>query len=488
MHEVKAQREAEHASKKLAALGLKLVSEPAQAEAFVLVGSNPDWIVAQHAQLRASYGRAACFYFLPKSAAAKRNFTWPTDLCLLSAAEDKQLNALRIAQGISAAKARLDERSHFAKQDTALKQREEFLGVCAHDLRSPIALIQTCLSMVLKSNGLKKQMDSNLSELLVRAHRQSGHALTLVRDLLDVMALEQGLKPHYEILNLNTILNEFYQDYKLQADQKNVKFHYHNPIPHWHVLADSERIGQLVQNLFTNALKFTEPGLSIYLNVAPFQGRRKNDPPYPMVVISLKDEGKGIPQSELKKIFDRFVQIKENGREGGRGLGLSVAKQISTLHDGNIWVESEPGKGSTFFVLFPHTLANFGTAPGSDNSRKVLVAAPASPQREKTAQKLIGGGYQVDFAEDGIEAVTHFYYQRPAALILCPELSKLTATEVTCLLRSDPENDSVPLLLHSNVSKFPAALLADGILPIQFSLSDFESAVQRVKGRPLKAA
>lgn len=71
-----------------------------------------------------------------------------------------------------------------------------------------------------------------------------------------------------------------------------------------------------------------------------------------MLVVSIRDEGRGIPQKELQKIFDRFTQIKEQSRSDGRGLGLTVAKQISTLHDGNIWVESEEGKGSTFLYYF----------------------------------------------------------------------------------------------------------------------------------------
>jgi signal transduction histidine kinase len=477
-------------AKKLRGSDVKLVEQRLEADAIGFVGKSPEWVLVQYAALRAGTGKdsgLACFCFLPKGSPGKWKTTaWPSDLCLIAAEESADLTALRIAQGIDAAKARLEERSALAKQDTALKQREEFLGVCAHDLRSPLGLIQTCLSMVLKSSG--SQIDPMFSDLLVRAHRQSGHALTLVRDLLDVMALEQGLKPHYEVLNLNTIVNEFYQDYRIQADQKKVQFHYHNPIPHWHVLADSERIGQLLQNLFTNALKFTDSGRSIYLNVSPFQGRRKKDPPYPMVVISLKDEGKGIAHAELKKIFDRFVQIKENGREGGRGLGLSVAKQISTLHDGNIWVESEPGKGSTFFVLFPHTLTNFGVPHKRGGIKKVLIAAPPSPQREKTAQTLIEGGYQVDYADDGIEAVTRFYYQPPIALILAPELSKLSTLEVTCLLRSDPANNPVPLLLQSKAVKLPPTLLVDGVLPIDFSMEQFESAVQIKITRLLKVA
>jgi signal transduction histidine kinase len=411
----------------------------------------------------------------------------PAEVILVEDHDSISALAFRIAQAVQVAKLVATRSQELAKLDIALKQREEFLGVCAHDLRSPLALIQTCLSMVLREEASVKHLDSVYRELLTRAHRQSGHALTLVRDLLDVMALEQGLKPHYQIISLHGLMQEFYEDYQIQAKEKKIQFHYHNPVPTWNVLADSDRIRQLLQNLFTNALKFTESGKNIFLNVVPFQGRRKKDPPHPMVVISLKDEGKGIPQNELQKIFDRFVQIKENGREGGRGLGLSVAKQISTLHDGNIWVESEPGKGSTFFVLFPHTLSAFMPS----QKTRVLVAEPSETRRQELGKKLKRWGYEVDFAEDGIEAVTLLYHHGSSALLLSQNLSKISTSEVTCLLRSDPALNSIPLVLTLPTqveTTVPSTCLVDSVLKADFTEAEMKKALQGKGPSRLKAA
>ncbi len=375
-----------------------------------------------------------------------------------------------------------EQATQLAKIDTTLKQREEFLGVCAHDLRSPLGLIQTCLSLVMKSPEASAGLTATGLDLITRAHRQSGHALGLVKDLLDVMALEQGLKPHYQLLNLHELLNEFCSDYRLQAQQKKVEFHYYNPVPDWQVLADSERMKQLLQNLFTNALKFTEPGKNIYLNAAPFQGRRKHDPPHPMIVISLKDEGKGIPQTEMQKIFDRFVQIKEHSREGGRGLGLTVAKQISTLHDGNIWVESEEGKGSTFFVLFPHAISRSNCPHKVSEPRRLLVVEPSPEKRTEIFGRLSEWGYQVDFASDGVEAVTLLFHHWPDALILTPELPKLGAAEVANLVKGHTGSSTIPILLASArnglQTKRAETILADAILPTPFSQSEWNQAIR----------
>ena len=173
------------------------------------------------------------------------------------------------------------------------------------------------------------------------------------------------------------------------------------------MLADSDRVRQLLQNLFTNALKFTDKGKNIYLKVAPFYGRRKSDPPYPMMIISLKDEGRGIPQSEIDKIFDRFSQIKDASRSEGRGLGLTVAKQISNSHDGNIWVQSEEGKGSTFFVLFPHVVSH-PKEEAMRNRKRALIAETASDRRETYYRQMEQWGYDLIFARNGVEVVTCF--------------------------------------------------------------------------------
>jgi CheY-like chemotaxis protein len=270
--------------------------------------------------------------------------------------------------------------------------------------------------------------------------------LSLVKDLLDVTSYEQGLKPEYLILNLHTFLKSFHKDFDLQASQKKVGFHYDNSVPDWMVLADPDRMYQLLQNLVTNALKFTESGKNIFLKVTPFQGRRKSDPSFPMIIISIKDEGKGIPESELQKIFDKFTQLKESSRQGGRGLGLTVAKQISTLHDGNLWVESKQGQGSTFFVLLPHVLSLADKMP-APNQKRVLVVEPQEEKRLKNYQCLTEWGYELVFAKDGVEAVTLLHHIRPQAIILTRDLTKISSAEVSRLLKSTPVGQSTAIFL-----------------------------------------
>ena len=343
-----------------------------------------------------------------------------------------------------------DQSTRNARAETTLKQREEFLSVCAHDLRSPLGLIQSTTTMILNAAATKPDFDATQTEMLTRVKRQAVQAITLVNDLLDVMSFEQGLRPQYHLFNLNEVLQEFYNDYKVQAEQKQVGFHYNNSVQHWRVLADADRMRQLLQNLFTNALKFTGNGKNIYLNVEAFTGRRKSDPDYPMIIISLRDEGKGIPQKEMERIFDKFSQIKDHSRPDGRGLGLTVAKQISTMHEGNIWVDSVEGQGSTFHVLFPHVISRTEPLTTAENARKVpnvVVAEPTMEKRLAYQEEFSKRGYQVLFAKDGVEALAMTFHLMPDLLVMPTTLPKLEPSEVIAIVKADALTTNIPVVL-----------------------------------------
>ncbi|MBI1861383.1 MAG: hybrid sensor histidine kinase/response regulator [Deltaproteobacteria bacterium] len=346
-----------------------------------------------------------------------------------------------------------------AKAETILKQREEFLGVCAHDLRSPIGLIRASLKMALGDKGALSELQR---ELMVRAERQASHALTLVDDLLDVMSYEQGLQPDYQLVALGTFFEDFYKDYKLQAEQKNICLEYDNQVPTWAALIDPDRVRQMLQNIFTNAVKFTQAGKKIFLRVEPFQGRRKNDPPYPMVLVTLRDEGKGIPEKEIAGIFNRFSQIRGAGRGDGRGLGLTVAKQIAQLHDGNIWVSSREGEGSSFFALFPHVVS---APPGATHKGRVLIVDPAPENRELYRHSFSQQFSEVLFARDGVEAITLTHFHKPEAILFSPKVEKISSTDAARILKAS----------HSGMRRF--LLTLDPEKP-PFDASLFDGVVQ----------
>jgi signal transduction histidine kinase len=367
------------------------------------------------------------------------------------------------------------------KSEIALLQREEFLNVCAHDLRSPLGLIQSSLSLVLES----KTLNPSEIDLLTRAKRQSTQAIALVNDLLDVMSLEQGLKPVYQLFNLHDFLNEIFEDYKAQAAEKKITLSYSNTIKNWRVLADPERIRQVLQNLIVNAIKFTPEDKNIAIKVSSFIGRRKTDPPYPMIIVNIKDEGMGIPPQELQKIFDKFSQIKDYSRADGRGLGLTVAKQITTLHNGNVWVESEKGKGSNFSVLLPYAISRLEPSQKTENQNLVLIAEPSLDKRERYFRQLEAWGYELEFVKDGVEALAMLFHKTPAIFIFNPDLSKLGSIELFNIAKSELIT-SKTLLLASieeglNLDATKQNVFARNILKLPLSKASFQDTIFRVK-------
>jgi len=335
--------------------------------------------------------------------------------------------------------------------------------------------------MILTSKG--PALSSSEVELLIRARRQAKLGIALVHDLLDVMALEQGLLPEYEVLNLHQLLSDFCKDYQMAVEQKKLKLHYENRVRQWRVLADADRVTQLLQNLLTNALKFTEEGKNLYLKVTPFQGRRRTDPPYPMIVISLKDEGKGIPQDQCQRIFDRFTQLKEASRQEGKGLGLAVAKQISHLHGGNLWVQSEEGKGSTFYVLLPHVIQRAEHEAITFSQNKLIILEP-EVSRRSLYSPLQSEECELVFAKDGVEAVTLFFHFVPKALIVRPNVPKLSVHKALSILKTEPALSKIPVYLAleegERLESHFKKDFCDGIVKLPFSNKNFQSKITPV--------
>jgi signal transduction histidine kinase len=169
----------------------------------------------------------------------------------------------------------------------------------------------------------------------------------LVMDLLSLAKLEGGTADLQQgQVDLEVLLNAMVDKFTLQAQQANIHLTRHiSKLPVW--IGDGDRISQVFINLLDNALKFTPPGGFVSL-LAEVNGDH--------ILVSVKDNGIGISPEDQPRIFERFFQIdksRQGGTGRGVGLGLAIARQIVLSHGGKIWVTSNPGEGSTFFVQLP---------------------------------------------------------------------------------------------------------------------------------------
>lgn len=228
-------------------------------------------------------------------------------------------------------------------QQTEESQRD-FLANVSHELKTPLTSIQGF------AQSIQDGAASTPQELIQAAnviYDESSRMHRLVLDLLTLSRLEEGTANlHYAPVNLSMILDQI--EGKMHPQIQTASLTIVKKItPNQMVMGDGDRLAQVFTNLVDNAIKFTPPGGQITLNI-------KTDPTG--ILASVSDSGSGIPHHEEARIFERFYQVDKSRRGGasrGIGLGLAIARQIVLSHNGEIWADSEPGNGSTFYVHLP---------------------------------------------------------------------------------------------------------------------------------------
>lgn len=217
----------------------------------------------------------------------------------------------------------------------------------SHDLRSPIAVIQNALEYLLTSDTLDK---GETASILGTICSKADYMEQLVNDILLLFSqgpLEQTV--HMEMIELSCLLEDYYQKHAAYYERINRNFIL--DIPHGAfctVLGDRRMLLRLLDNLLSNALKYTAEGDTIRLSCSPERSADK-------VKISVEDTGAGIAPGHLERIFDQSYMGDESRTPGirGYGLGLSIAKTIVSKHGGEIWCESRLNEGSVFYFTLP---------------------------------------------------------------------------------------------------------------------------------------
>lgn len=248
---------------------------------------------------------------------------------------DDQLSTERHGADVTATA--LDEtRSALAQAQT---QQHDVLGIVAHELRSPLTVISMNAESIADLAREVVTRTSARAIMLAVARMER-----LLSDLLDVARIESGtLRMVRRQHDFASLLLEVFQSYEPMFSDRDIKFTVNTPTESMVACFDYDRIVQVVSNLLGNAMKFTQGGGTVALHV-----ERQAE----QVVVTLRDNGPGIPQSALPHIFERFWQIDSDARRG-LGLGLHICENIIQAHGGRIWAESEVGKGATFRFTLP---------------------------------------------------------------------------------------------------------------------------------------
>ncbi|HVV87612.1 MAG TPA: ATP-binding protein [Kofleriaceae bacterium] len=324
-----------------------------------------------------------------------------------------------------------------AEAERANRSKDEFLAMLGHELRNPLAPILTALQLMTLRGGDAHQHERMIIE------RQVRHVVRLVDDLLDVSRITRGkVKLERERLELAEVLADAIEVASPLLEHGRHVLELHVPRQGLVVFVDRSRLAQVIANLLTNAAKYTESGGRIDVTAQRTGGQ---------IELRVRDTGIGISADMLPRVFDLFVQQPQaiDRSRGGLGLGLTIVKNLVSLHDGEVSAHSDgPGKGSEFVVRLPAAREG-ATATSSSNPElrppeaarprsKVLIVDDNEDAADLLSMVLESRGYVTRIARDGPSALRVVEEFRPETALLDIGLPVMDGFELARRMRANP--------------------------------------------------
>jgi PAS domain S-box-containing protein len=353
------------------------------------------------------------------------------------------------------------------------QMKTDFISTVSHELRTPLTSILGFAKIIKKKfedavmpvietedgtvSRAVKQINGNLDIII-----SEGQRLTkLINDVLDIAKMEAGKTEwKQEIVNIRDVIERAITATTALFEQKGLSLQ--KDIKHGlpEIIGDNDRLMQVVINLLSNAVKFTGHG-SIICSAK----RSDNE-----IIVSVTDSGIGIAVEDQSKVFEKFKQVGDTltDKPIGTGLGLPICKQIIGHHGGRIWVESEPGKGSTFSFMLPlgiesgvssrimdiETLVRqfreqVVAAPLPTGGKTVIVVDDDKAIRKLLRQELEAKEYKVIEAVDGVDAIDKVKTERPDLIILDVMMPGISGFDVAAVIKNDPLTMGMPIIMLS---------------------------------------
>ena len=279
----------------------------------------------------------------------------------------------------------------------ATSRREEFLHIITHELRGPLTSISGVLDLL--ERHILGEMNLRQTEYVGLAKSACTKINKLLDDLLDLAKFEQGKMPlAVAPVHLERVIAGVVDGLRPAAWERGVKLYFDCMVEGLICHADATRVGQVVVNLLTNALKFTPKNEQITVSV--FTTFAAPD----LYLVAVHNPGEEIPERDLERIFNKFEQVGE--RRGGTGLGLAVCRNIVEGHGGRIWVESGRGEGTTFVFSLPEEAIEVENRPPvRAEEREVLVVGRDRAESRALAALLAGQGHHPTICDATPEAI-----------------------------------------------------------------------------------
>ena len=348
----------------------------------------------------------------------------------------------------------LEDKSH--QLEVAGRHKSEFLASMSHELRTPLNAVIGFSDVLLERmfGELNERQDEYLRDI-----RDSGrHLLELISEILDLSKVEAGrMELDPACVALAPVLEHGLAMVRERAERTGISLELTTDSAVETVWADELKLKQVVLNLLTNAVKFTEPGGSVVVGT-----RRNGD----VAEVTVRDTGIGIADDERERIFEAFQRGGRGVRTSteGTGLGLTLSKRIVELHGGRLWMESVVGEGSLFGFSLPLARAAAPARPPptaaavaevADGRRTVVVIDDDPLDLDLVEAVLAPEGYTVVRAASGEEGVRLVRQEHPLVVLLDLRMPDMDGFEVAERLRADAETASVPIIVltHAEMTR-----------------------------------
>jgi signal transduction histidine kinase/CheY-like chemotaxis protein len=346
------------------------------------------------------------------------------------------------------------------REAEAEASKSEFVSLVSHELRTPLTSVKTSLNLL--TRGAAGEVSEATRELLEIALRNLDRLIRLVDDLLDLSRIESGrVVTKLEPIAIDEAAARAIDAVEAFAEEQGVSIEQEDSDPETLVVADADRLQQVIVNLLSNAVKFSPSGGCVRL------GWWKQSE---QAVLRITDEGPGIPADQLESIFEKFQQLERSATRshGGAGLGLAICRAIVEQFGGDLWAESEEGTGSKFFVRLRLAYGE----PRVEEAEPRVSAGPKRVlllERDPDLKRLLrvqfeAEGWEVFDSARGVEALEIIGAGNVDVVLAGLELEDMHGLEFVMQLRNAPASVDIPALLTGPGGDFSQAIAygADG--------------------------
>jgi len=380
-------------------------------------------------------------------------------------------------RGVVALYAELDQRAEQLREASEIKSR--FLSNMSHEFRTPLNSIMALSRLLL--DGVDGNLSAEQQKQLGYIRKSAQDLLELVNDLLDLAKVEAGkidVKPvDFTVPELFNSLRGVLKPLTTTSEVELI-FEGAEGLPA--LYSDEGKVAQILRNLISNALKFTERG--------QVRVSAHHDSHAGTITFLVADTGIGIAQQDLERVFEEFAQVEGSLQHHapGTGLGLPLSRQLAKLLQGDIWLESELKRGSDFFLSIPvRPAVHAPNAPRSGGPRKRVLLIDDDETFRYVLRQMLDDQHSYDVFEavDGVEGLRQVRESNPDLIVLDLQMPHVDGLQVLRTLRSDPANDALPIIIAT--SQHPdselMAQLPPGMAVLSKSALSRESVGQMVR-------